>query len=71
MAKHIWAAIARCPVRGEQGRGIKLEGATAIRRDIGCGARDLDHSGSAEQQPTNLFVRMAISVIEDLIERRP
>lgn len=71
MAKHREAAIARCPVRGEQDGRIKLEGTVAIMSDIGRRLRDFDHRGSAEEQPANLLVRMAISVIEDLIERRP
>lgn len=71
MAKHRKAAVARCPVRGEQRRRVKLEGATPIMRDIGCGLRDFDHPGPAEQEAANLLFRMAISVIEDLIERHP
>ena len=47
MAKHREAAIARCPVRGEQDGRIKLEGTVAIMSDIGRRLRDFDHRGSA------------------------
>ena len=71
MTQHGGTSSARGPVRGQQGRGIKLETACAIGRHVCRRLRDHDHPGLPEEQSAYLLHGISISVIEDLIDYSP